>query len=263
MKKNYLFDFKKKTIVLSGGAGFLGREIVKAFLKFDAKVIILDNFKSNKSKTFKFLNNKKIKIININLEKTDEIKKLYKYFKRNKIFIDCLINNAAYVEKSSPKQYFGNLNNQSEEIFKKVLDVNLLAPFLLSKYLSKMMKKSSKPTIINISSIYGKLAPDFSLYKNTNMGNSAAYSSSKSGLAQLTRWLSSYLAPKVRVNSISPGGIYRSQNAKFVKRYKSKVLLKRMADTEDIVGPILFLASDISNYITGINLIVDGGYSSI
>lgn len=263
MKKNYIFNFKKKTIVISGGAGYLGQELVNAFLKLDAKVIILDNFTSNKNKIPKLFKKKLVKMININLEKPEEIKNLYFLLKKKNISIDCLINNAAYVGKKNQKDYTGSLNEQSHETFQNVIDINLSVPFILSKYLSKLMKKSVSPSIINISSIYGNLAPDFSIYKDTEMGNSAAYSSSKSGLKQLTRWLSSYLAPKIRVNSISPGGIFRFQNPKFVSKYKSRVLLKRMANKADVIGPILFLASDTSSYITGIDLIVDGGFSAI
>ena len=93
------------------------------------------------------------------------------------------------------------------------------------------------------------------------MVNPAVYSVSKSGLNQFTKWLASYLSPKIRVNSVSPGGVFRGQNKKFVKRYISKTLLKRMATEEDVVNSIIFLCSDMSNYITGHNLIVDGGYT--
>ena len=263
MKKNYAFNFKNKTIVISGGAGFLGQELVNAFLTLGAKIIILDNFKFNKNKIPKLFKKKSVKMFNINLEKPEEIKNLFFLLKKKNISIDCLINNAAYVGKKNQRDYIGSLSEQSHETFRNVIDTNISAPFLLSKYLSRLMKKSISPSIINISSIYGNLAPDFTMYKNTDMGNSAAYSSSKSGLKQLSRWLSSYLAPKIRVNSISPGGILRSQDPKFVTKYKSKVLLKRMANKEDVIGPVLFLASELSGYVTGIDLIVDGGFSAI
>ena len=95
------------------------------------------------------------------------------------------------------------------------------------------------------------------------MGNSAGYSSSKAALNQLTVWFASALSPKIRVNSISPGGVYRNQPATFVKKYISKCLLGKMASEENIVGPVIFLASDLSSYITGQNLVIDGGYSKV
>ena len=106
-------------------------------------------------------------------------------------------------------------------------------------------------------------APDWNLYEGTSMNNPAAYGASKAGLIQLTRWLSSQLAPQVRVNSISPGGIFRNQEKEFVKRYESKTPLGRMATEDDLKGAIAYLASDLSKYVTGQNLSVDGGWGVI
>ena len=115
--------------------------------------------------------------------------------------------------------------------------------------------------IINLSSIYGILGPDYSLYKGTNMGNPAAYAASKGGVIQLTRWLSTTLSPKVRVNAISLGGVLRGQPEKFVRRYNTGTPLGRMATEEDFKGVIAYLASDLSKYMTGQNLVIDGGRS--
>jgi NAD(P)-dependent dehydrogenase (short-subunit alcohol dehydrogenase family) len=116
--------------------------------------------------------------------------------------------------------------------------------------------------VINIASIYGLYGPDWSLYENTRMGNPAAYAVSKGGMIQLTRWLSTTIAPHVRVNTISPGGIFRNQPDEFVQKYNRKVPLGRMATEEDFRGAIGFLASDLSAYITGQNLMVDGGWGT-
>ena len=124
-----------------------------------------------------------------------------------------------------------------------------------------MLNKSSSPSIVNISSIYSFLAPDYNLYKNTKIFNPAAYGSSKAGLVYLTKWLSTTLSPKIRCNSISLGGVKRNQEKKFIIKYKNKVPLNRMATANDLINSIIFLSSDMSNYITGQNLIVDGGIS--
>ena len=116
------------------------------------------------------------------------------------------------------------------------------------------------PSIVNISSIYGTYAPDYSIYKDTKINNPAAYSVSKAGLTYLSKWLASSLAPKIRINSISPGGIFRNQDKKFVKKYIEKTLLKRMATEDDIAGCVAFLLSSLSSYITGQDIIVDGGW---
>ena len=123
-----------------------------------------------------------------------------------------------------------------------------------------LLEKSQYASVINIGSIYGLYGPDMSIYEGTGLNNPAAYSASKGGLIQLTRWLSTVLAPKVRVNCISPGGILRNQPEKFVKRYVNKTPLKRMGSESDIVGAVIYLASDLSSWVTGQNLIVDGGW---
>ena len=114
----------------------------------------------------------------------------------------------------------------------------------------------------NIGSIYGDLGPDWRIYEGTQLANPAAYSASKGGLIQLTRWLATTIAPKIRVNTISPGGIYRGQPKDFVERYASKTPLGRMATEDDIRGAIGYLSSDLSRYVTGQNLKIDGGWSA-
>ena len=145
---------------------------------------------------------------------------------------------------------------------KSSLEINLICAFHLSQGLHRNLKNSGKGSIINIASIYGLYSPNFSIYKGTKLGNSSAYASAKAGLIQLTKWLSSSLAPQIRVNSISPGGILRGQPKKFVNAYKKMTLLGRMAKEEDLMGIIAYLASDASKYVTGQNIIVDGGWGN-
>jgi NAD(P)-dependent dehydrogenase (short-subunit alcohol dehydrogenase family) len=123
-----------------------------------------------------------------------------------------------------------------------------------------MLKISQGASIINIASIYGMFGPDWRLYKGTELSNPAAYSASKGGLIQFTRWLATSIAPYVRVNSISPGGIFRNQPKAFVRRYEARTPLARMATEDDFRGVVAFLASDMSKYVTGQNLVVDGGW---
>ena len=122
--------------------------------------------------------------------------------------------------------------------------------------------ESDGASIVNIGSIYGMLGPDWGLYEGTAMSNPAAYGASKGALIQLTRWLATTIAPKIRVNIVSPGGIFRDQPNSFVKKYEERTPLGRMANENDFSGAILFLASDLSRYVTGQNIIVDGGWSS-
>lgn len=149
------------------------------------------------------------------------------------------------------------------DTWRRAIEVNLTAVFHLCQGLAPLLRNSEGGSIINIGSIYGSLAPDWGLYAGTEMGNPAAYGVSKAGLMQLTRWLSSTLAPDIRVNAISPGGIYRNQPQEFVDRYEKKTPLKRMATEDDIRGAVALLSSDLSCYITGQVLCIDGGFGII
>ena len=135
------------------------------------------------------------------------------------------------------------------------------AIFHLTRDLSNLLIKSKNGKVINIGSIYGVVAPKWEIYSKLKMNNRAGYSSSKSGLLQLTKWFATCLAPNVRVNMISPGGILRGQPKTFVKKYNSNTPLGRMANLDDFNGTLIYLASDLSKYVTGQNLLVDGGWT--
>lgn len=138
--------------------------------------------------------------------------------------------------------------------------MNLTAAFHLSKDLLPLLRASGHGTIVNVGSIYGEYGPDWSLYEGTTMANPAAYGSSKGGLFQLTRWLATTIAPEVRVNAISPGGVSRGQPENFVQKYVSRTPLQRMAREDDFRGAIAYLSSDLSAFVTGQVLTIDGGW---
>ena len=179
----------------------------------------------------------------------------------NKEKINILINNATFKEKNLIG-YASKFKTQNLKKWRSSLEINLTCAFHLSQGLHQNLTNSGKASIINISSIYGIYRPEWSIYKGTNIGNSSAYASAKGGLIQLTKWMSSTLAPQVRVNCVSPGGIFRNQPKKFVNSYQKKTLLGRMAKEEDLMGIIAYLASDASSYVTGQNIIVDGGWGN-
>jgi len=171
-----------------------------------------------------------------------------------------LVNNAAFVGTSDLQGWVTDFDRQTVETWRRVLEVNLTAAFDLSKGLAPLLRERAGGCIINIGSIYGSYGPDYRLYEGTEMGNPAAYAASKGGIIQLTRWLATTLGPEVRVNTISPGGVFRSQPEVFVKRYRERTPLARMATEDDFRGAIVYLASDLSAYVTGQNLAVDGGW---
>lgn len=173
-----------------------------------------------------------------------------------------LVNNAGFVGTTGLAGWIGDFQHQTTESWRRALEVNLTAVFDLCRGLAPMLTRGGHGSIVNMTSIYGFLGPDHRLYAGTAMGNPAAYAASKGGLIQLTRWLATTLAPSIRVNCISPGGVLRDQPGSFVGRYEAKTPLGRMATEDDLRGAIAYLASDLSAYCTGHNLVVDGGWSA-
>lgn len=173
-----------------------------------------------------------------------------------------MLNNAAFVGTSGLTGWAEPFENQTVETWRRALEVNLTSVFHLSQLFTPALRRAEGSAIINIASIYGEHGPDWSLYDDTAMSNPAAYGASKGGLIQLTRWLSTTLAPDVRVNAISPGGVARGQPAVFADRYTDRTPLKRMAVEDDFRGAAAYLASDLSSYVTGHVLRVDGGWGA-
>jgi len=140
--------------------------------------------------------------------------------------------------------------------------VNLTSAFVIVQEAKEALAASGRGSVILFASIYGMVGPDLRLYAGTSMGNPAGYGVSKGGLLQLMRYLATVLAPRVRVNAISPGGVWRQQPEAFHERYTSRTPLSRMAIEEDLKGAVAYLASDLSSYVTGHNLVVDGGWTA-
>mgnify|MGYP001223661127 CR=1 FL=1 len=250
-KTEKMINFKNKIILVTGCNGFIGKAIINTFLKFGAKVIGTD-FKKDKS------NSKLYHFIKADLNFKSEIKKLHIEILKKTKKIDILINNAGYVSDSEKKEtrkvkYFYNEKYQNLNLSNTIYLTNLFIP--------NLQKSKYQSSIINVCSIYSFLAYDYRLYKNTNIRAPMGYGVSKAGLKHYTKLLSTALAPKIRVNSISPGGIYRKQPREFIKKYIDKTPLSRMGKEQDVVNAIIFFSSDMSSYITGQDLIIDGGYS--
>ena len=259
-----LMSLRGRTALITGAAGAIGQEIALTIAELGGNLILVDRPNSNYDQIKKNILKKwsvNIRCIDCDLEDESLRLKFIESVIRNYTSLDILINNAAFVGDSNLEGWVEDFDKQTIETWNRAMGVNLTAPFHLSQAFTPLLNKSGKGSIINIASIYGVNAPDYSLYEDTNMGNPAGYSASKGGLIQLTRWLSTTIAPNIRVNSISPGGVWRNQPKKFVDRYKVRTPLGRMASEEDFKGVIAYLASDLSAYVTGQNLVVEGGWS--
>ena len=257
---------KNENCLITGATGKIGEKTAQMMASCGYNLILTDNnFKKLKIVQKKILKKSKQKvfIINCDLSLYKSREKLLKTITNKFKDIKILINNAAKTGKKESK-VFGKSLSFKEKDFKdwnNHIEINMTSIHHITSKLSKLLLKNKNPKIINIGSIYSFIAPTWEIYKGLKMNNKAAYSASKGGLLQLTRWQSTFYAPKIKVNMISPGGIIRDQKKSFILRYSNKTPLKKMASEDDIVNAIIFLSSDLSNYITGQNLVVDGGIS--
>ena len=175
--------------------------------------------------------------------------------------IDVLVHLAAIVNPELGG-WTTRFEDQSVTQWRRGIEINLTSAFLLAQGCVESLRKSPNGTMIFFGSTYGIVGPDWSIYEGTDMGNAAGYAASKGGIIQLTRWLATTLAPEVRVNTLSPGGVYRDHLEVFRNAYANKTPLKRMATEEDYKAGVAFLASDMSRYVTGHNLVIDGGWTA-
>lgn len=256
-------NLKNKVIVVTGGTGLLGKEFCRGLAEFDAQVIIGDIDEKNGERISNELNkdlkNKKVFYLSLDITSEDSIDEFVKNVEERFGRIDALVN-SAYPRN---KKYGTIFENVDFESYKENVISHMGGYFLISQKISKHMKNNKYGVIINIGSIYGVLGPNFSIYKDTEMTMPVEYSMIKGGIINFTKYLSTYLAPyNIRVNSISPGGIFNGQPQEFVEKYCEKVPLGRMGAPSDIVGTLIFLISDASEYITGQNIMVDGGLSA-
>lgn len=265
-----LFDVSKETVLITGVSGQLGGEYAKAFLARGAKVFGLD---IHISKTSEHLSNEypnsyeylygdvanKQSLINALLE-----------IEKGGSKLSVLINNAAIDSPpSAPSEDNGPFEEYPEASWDKVLDINLKGVYLCCQVFGSAIAKERRGSIVNISSIYGLVSPDQNLYeyrrkRGENYYKPVAYSASKSGILNLTRYLAVYWAKQnVRVNSLTISGVFNNQEKEFLDVYCNRIPVGRMANLNEYNGSLLFLASEASCYMTGHNLVIDGGWTAI
>jgi len=259
-----LMDLKGRVALITGGAGHIGSAMAQALAELRGKIVIIDLSPESCSRVCEEISSDfgiEAFPIAADLSREEEVLlipgRVVEEFGR----LDILVNCAAFVGTSELPGWISPFNKQRVDTWRSALEINLTVPFILTQACAPLLKKSGHGSVINIASTYGLVGPDMRLYEGAKMGSPAAYAASKGGLLQLTRWLATILAPDIRVNTITPGGVYREQPETFHKRYIEKTPLGRMATEEDFKGAVSYLASDLSSYVTGQNIIVDGGYT--
>lgn len=248
-------DLKNKKVILTGGLGFLGKQIIDAFYKEGSKIIILDNKKKIISKKFDHYS------CDICNEKN--LIAVYKKIIKKYQTIDILVNNAA--SNQNINKNIRSFEKFDLKIWEKDIKVGLTGAFLCTKIFgTKMSKQKKGGNIINISSDLGIIAPDQRLYDHTSFRKPASYSVVKTGIIGLTKYTASYWAKKnIRCNALAPGGIFNNQNKIFLSKIKKLIPMNRMAKINEYNKTILFLSSEASSYVTGSVLVADGGRSII
>lgn len=254
-----------RVAVVTGGAGHLGLAIAEALAENGARLVVVDrDAGACEARAGALRASKGAEVLALPIDLADPqaaatvVRRTMDHAGR----LDILVNNAAFTGDSRLAGWAVPFAEQTLEAWDAAMRINLTAPFLLAREAREALTASGHGSIINVASIYGVLGPDFSLYAGTAMANPAAYGASKGGLVQLTRHLATVLGPAVRVNAVSPGGIERGQAPAFQERYRARTPLGRMGVEEDIKGAVAFLASDAAAYVTGQNLMVDGGWSA-
>jgi NAD(P)-dependent dehydrogenase (short-subunit alcohol dehydrogenase family) len=256
-----LMDLSGRVALLTGGSGAIAHVAAETLIELGAKVVITDLDPAACTLRAKSLGGQAV-ALPCNL--ADESATRATVQKAIQTFggLDILIHCAAYVGTTKTPGWATSFDQQTVAAWDAALRVNLTAAFILAQEAQTALAASKRGSIILFSSIYGIAGPDMRLYADTAMANPVAYGASKGGLLQLMRYLATIFAPSIRVNAISPGGIWRDQPECFAERYKQRTPLQRMATEEDIAGAIAYLASDLSAYVTGHNLVVDGGWTA-
>ena len=257
--KNY-FSLDGKVTLVTGGYGHLGKAMVIGLSQAGATTLVGARYISKFRQAFSIQPKPNISFVKLDISSSNSIKSAFKKVYQEQGSFDVLVNNGFYLRGNSPE-------NMTDKDWKYGLDGTLNSVFRCMREVLPYMKKSGGGKIINIASQYGVTAPDFKIYQNKpQFLNPPHYGTAKAGVIQLTKYYASYLARyNIRVNCISPGAFPSStvqRDKKFIKILANKIPLGRIGQPEELAGAITFLASDAASYITGHNLIIDGGWTT-
>lgn len=265
------FSLAGKVALVTGGAGLLGKEFCRTLAEAGATVYLADQSIELIDRSVSELGTLTgtLKGIQINVTDPASIESVVAKIIAESKSLDILVNSAALDPKfdpTHPRFYDNAFENYPLDFWQDGLAVNLTGPFLVSQAVSRQMVKQNSGSIINLCSTYGLVGPDQRVYEDTGTQKTfkpVFYSVTKAGILGFTRYLAAYYARTgIRVNALSPGGVENGHEEQFVKNYSSRAILGRMARKDEMNGALLFLASDASSYMTGANLVVDGGWTA-
>lgn len=242
-------DVEGRRILVTGSCGHVGRVLVEALLEAGATVVGADHNPSAE--------------LMVDLTNEMETRVMVRDLLDGWGGLDGLVHCAALTGQGGGLRegWVAPFAKQSVEAFEYSLRVQAVSSFVLLQELAPALKESGHGSVVLLGSIYGMVAPFMPLYEGLDIESPVGYSATKGAVHQLVKHFAALLAPEVRVNCLTPGGLYRGQPEEFVRRYERQVPLGRMGTEQDLVGPTLFLLSDASSYITGHNLVVDGGWT--
>jgi NAD(P)-dependent dehydrogenase (short-subunit alcohol dehydrogenase family) len=267
-----LFDLTGRTAVVTGGGGILGQAFCKVLSAYGANVAVADIDLASAERTVAGITaddpQAKLLPVQCDVSSPEEVADLVSRVTQNFGDIHILHNNAAG-KSADLDAFFAPFEDYSLDQWRAIMSVNLEGMFLVAQAVGKrMVAQGTGGSIIQTASIYGVVAPDMRIYEGSyylqrQISSPAVYSASKAGVIGLTRYLATYWADKgIRVNALSPGGVESGQNDAFKQRYSERVPMGRMAQRSEMQGALLFLASDASTYVTGQNIVVDGGLTA-
>lgn len=260
-----LMDLHGRVAVVTGATGHIGREAADSLAELGATVAVVDLDDGRCDTVARDLRTRRgTQAFAVAADLTDEdaTRTVADRVREQAGGIDVLVHLAALVSAEPLPSWTTPFEEQGTDVWRRALEVNLTAVFVLTQACTPALRAGGRGSVITVGSTYGLVGPDWRIYDGTDMGNAAGYAASKGGVVQLTRWLATTLAPDIRVNCLTPGGVARSQPEAFQRAYRARTPLGRMATEEDYKGAVAYLAGDLSNYVTGHNLVVDGGWTA-